>query len=254
MGLIFISAETFVASLWVDSLPDPARQWLCTPAVAAIVAIIFNADLFYQFDLWTKAAIRSGNSSFALRIVETVPLVVILLPIVYPFDKQTQNINARPSSAEQRVEISTFCVRIRTDLIRFLLFRFSVRFEKKEPHLSVDSPIGAASVALILFACSLYAAPTVAQNGKVTYQSAGWPAAPFVGCYELELGRWWPWGYGGDSSFVTPPKRVQFLAEPGIEGFEQDGFLLRGIAEPSKPVGDEGDLRIGRWTLRSKSC
>jgi len=42
------------------------------PAVAAIVAIIFNADLFYQFDLWTKAAIRSGNSSFALRMIERV--------------------------------------------------------------------------------------------------------------------------------------------------------------------------------------
>lgn len=115
--------------------------------------------------------------------------------------------------------------------------------------MSVDSPIGAASVALILFACSLYAAPTVAQTEKSPTNQQG-QAAPFVGCYELKLGRWWPWGYGGDSSFVTPPKRVQLLAEPGTEGFEQDGFLLRGIAEPSKPVGGRG--RPSYWQVDSE--
>lgn len=64
------------------------------PVVAPVVALIFNADLFYQFDVSTKAAIRSGNSSIALRIVERLfHGLYILLPMVYPFDKQTQNIH-----------------------------------------------------------------------------------------------------------------------------------------------------------------
>jgi hypothetical protein len=93
VGLIFISAETFVASLGLIAYLILLAM-VMHPAVAAIVAIIFNADLFYQFDLWTKAAIRSGNSSFALRMVERLfHSLYILLPIVYPFDKQTQNIH-----------------------------------------------------------------------------------------------------------------------------------------------------------------
>ncbi len=93
MGLIFVSAETFVASLGLIAYLIVLAM-VMHPALAAIVAIIFNADLFYQFDLWTKAAIRSGNSSFALRMVETVfHSLYILLPIVYPFDKQTENIH-----------------------------------------------------------------------------------------------------------------------------------------------------------------
>lgn len=93
MGLVFVSAETFAVSLGLIAY----LMLLATvmhPALAAIVAIIFNADLFYQFDVWTRAAIRSGSSSFALRMVERVfHSLYILLPIVYPFDKQTENIH-----------------------------------------------------------------------------------------------------------------------------------------------------------------
>lgn len=93
MGLVFISAETFVASLGLIAYLILLAM-VMHPAMAAIVAIIFNADLFYQFDVWTRAAIRSGSSSFALRMVERVfHSLYILLPIVYPFDKQTENIH-----------------------------------------------------------------------------------------------------------------------------------------------------------------
>jgi hypothetical protein len=54
-------------------------------------------------------------------------------------------------------------------------------------------------------------------------------AEPFAGCYELKLGRWWPWGFGRDTQYVTPPSRIQLLAERGTKGFEQDGFLIRAI-------------------------
>lgn len=64
----------------------------------------------------------------------------------------------------------------------------------------------------------------------------------FVGCYEVRMGRWWPWGFGKDTGFVTPPGRVQLLAEPGKEGFEKYGFLIRQL--PSKGRGGPTYWRI----------
>ena len=52
---------------------------------------------------------------------------------------------------------------------------------------------------------------------------------PFEGCYELTLGRWWPWSFGGDNEFVTPPGRIKLLSERGTKGFEEEGFLIRTI-------------------------
>jgi hypothetical protein len=102
---------------------------------------------------------------------------------------------------------------------------------------------------LILFVCSFHALPTIGQTGKSTASQQDQTAA-IVGCYELQLGRWWPWGYGADNPFVTPPKRVQLLAERGTEGFEQDGFLLRAIPEPGKPAGGRG--RPSYWQVDSE--
>jgi hypothetical protein len=110
MGLVFVSAEMFVASLGLIAYLILLAT-VMHPALAAIVAIIFNADLFYQFDVWTKAAIRSGNSSFALRVVERVfHSFYILLPIVYPFDKQTENIHTslRVLSSEWKYLLFSF--------------------------------------------------------------------------------------------------------------------------------------------------
>jgi hypothetical protein len=56
------------------------------PVLAAIVAIIFNADLFYEFQVWKQAAIHSGNTNIALRMLEHVfHSLYILLPMFYPF-------------------------------------------------------------------------------------------------------------------------------------------------------------------------
>jgi hypothetical protein len=49
------------------------------------------------------------------------------------------------------------------------------------------------------------------------------------GCYRLSLGRWWPWGFGEDTQFVTPPARIELLTTRGTEGFEQGHSLLRGL-------------------------
>jgi hypothetical protein len=63
----------------------------------------------------------------------------------------------------------------------------------------------------------------------------------FTGCYELVLGKWWPWPFGEDTVFVTPPTRIELLPEPGTKGFEKDGFLIRAIppqtsVSPGRPV------------------
>jgi ABC-type transport system involved in multi-copper enzyme maturation permease subunit len=119
-GLVFVSAETFAVSLGLVAYLMVLAM-LMHPALAAIVALIFNADLFYQFDVWTRAAIQSGNSSIALRMVERLfHGLYILLPMLYPFDKQTQNIHTSlrvmsgewkylPFSLGYALALSAFC-------------------------------------------------------------------------------------------------------------------------------------------------
>jgi hypothetical protein len=92
-GLLFVSAQTFAISLGLIAY----LMLLATvlhPALAAIVALIFNADLFYQFQVWTLGAIRSGNNHWALRMLEWVfHALYIALPMLDPFDNKTENIH-----------------------------------------------------------------------------------------------------------------------------------------------------------------
>ena len=93
MGLVFVSVQTFVISLGLIAY----LMLLATimhPALAAIVALIFNADLFYEFQVWSQGAIRSGYNNWALHMLERFfHTLYILLPMLFPFDKQTQNIH-----------------------------------------------------------------------------------------------------------------------------------------------------------------
>ena len=50
------------------------------------------------------------------------------------------------------------------------------------------------------------------------------------GCYEIHLGRWWPW-YGGESRGATVPSQFELRGTPGTHGFEKDGFLIRPVEE-----------------------
>jgi hypothetical protein len=48
------------------------------------------------------------------------------------------------------------------------------------------------------------------------------------GCYELGTLTWRPdLKLGEDGEFITPPSRIQILAERGNKGFEQEGYLVR---------------------------
>ncbi len=66
------------------------------------------------------------------------------------------------------------------------------------------------------------------------------PHPPLAGCYELTLGRWWPWDFGEQTELVTPPKRIQLLPERGTQGFEKDEFLIRGIPSLSQTTSGRG--------------
>jgi hypothetical protein len=84
---------------------------------------------------------------------------------------------------------------------------------------------------MILF-LALVSSGSVAQTNesgaKAQIQSVPAPG-PFQGCYELKLGRWWPWGFGEENAYVTPPSRVRLLPERGTKGFEKYGFLIRAL-------------------------
>lgn len=54
------------------------------------------------------------------------------------------------------------------------------------------------------------------------------------GCYELGALSWKPdLKLGEDEVFITPPQRIQILAERGSIGFERNGYLVR--AAPGFP-------------------
>ena len=75
------------------------------------------------------------------------------------------------------------------------------------------------------------------------------PTKSFEGCYELTLGRWWPWSFGGDNELVTPPPRIRLLSERGAKGFEQDGFLIRAI--PPRKGTASGREGPSYWNVKS---
>jgi hypothetical protein len=75
------------------------------------------------------------------------------------------------------------------------------------------------------------------------------PTSPFTGCYQLTLGRYWPWAFGEDTKYVTPPSRIQLLSERGSEGFEQNGFLLRAIPTNKRTTYVRGEPSY--WRVES---
>jgi hypothetical protein len=98
----------------------------------------------------------------------------------------------------------------------------------------------------------LIAVPCVADQhaGSKTTQLG----VKFAGCYQLSLGRWWPWGFGEDNQFVTPPERIELLTKQGTDGWERGHLLLRALPNTSGRKGSsfwevQDDHRIDLvWT------
>jgi hypothetical protein len=77
----------------------------------------------------------------------------------------------------------------------------------------------------------------------------GGPPLSFAGCYELKLGRWWPWSFGEDTQFVTPPNQIQLLPEKGTDGFEKYGFVIREILPATRTTSARKSFSY--WQVRS---
>lgn len=91
-GLIFIAADTFVSSLGLIAYMM-LLSTLLHPAVAATVAAIFSADVFYSMQIWTLSAMRAGKSSKALHALDRLfHSLYMILPMFHPYATQTRGI------------------------------------------------------------------------------------------------------------------------------------------------------------------
>ncbi|HKV25942.1 MAG TPA: hypothetical protein VJN93_15220 [Candidatus Acidoferrum sp.] len=113
--------------------------------------------------------------------------------------------------------------------------------------------LGATRRTLLFFLAAFSASTGLAQKKppqkKPAAQSIALPAQ-FVGCYELQVGRWLPFGFfGGDEESVTLPHRIQLLAMRGSEGFEQGNLLVRAMParKGEKPARDSPSY----WAITS---
>lgn len=72
------------------------------------------------------------------------------------------------------------------------------------------------------------------------------------GCYDLTLSPWFPdMKLGDDEALVTPPARIQLLAQKGTEGSETEGYLVRP-APGVKPSVHSGSYWVpkGRKSIK----
>jgi len=104
-------------------------------------------------------------------------------------------------------------------------------------------------VSLVIFMLAMVSACWAQSGGAANPSSFSSsttdPASSFTGCYELRLGRWWPWGFGEDDSFVTPPNHIELLPERGVSSFEKDELLLRTV--PTEKSRSAGHRRSSYW-------
>jgi hypothetical protein len=109
--------------------------------------------------------------------------------------------------------------------------------------MNVKDRIGAVYRVAILLLLAVNPPPCLAQEGEPVTSAptrVETSTLSFAGCYELKLGRWWPWAFGEDTKFVTPPDRIQLLPERGTEGFEQDRLLICTIPRVSGTTSRRG--------------
>jgi len=102
----------------------------------------------------------------------------------------------------------------------------------------------------LLFVLVPLRCPAQADKSRTNIQvKSAPPSAPFAGCYELKLGRWWPWGFGEENVYVTPPNRLQLLAERGTRGFEDGELLIRTIPRQERSTGSR---ESSFWSAKSQ--
>jgi len=91
-GLAFVAADTFVISIGLAAYLMLLAT-LVHPAIAAILAIIFNADMFYDGFVWARSAAQAGNHNAGLRVLEHMfHFLYLASPILHPFARKTANV------------------------------------------------------------------------------------------------------------------------------------------------------------------
>lgn len=93
-GLVFISTDNFIVSLGIIAYLMLLAT-LMHPALAVTFILIFNAEMFYSFQVWAQGAIRAGNSSLYLRVLERFfHFLYLLLPMVNAYGKKTEDVHS----------------------------------------------------------------------------------------------------------------------------------------------------------------
>jgi hypothetical protein len=89
-ALVFMSANNFMVSVGIIAYVMLLAT-LMHPALTVIFILIFNAEMFYGFQVWAQGAIRAGNSSLYLRVLEKFfHLLYLILPMMNAFEKKTE--------------------------------------------------------------------------------------------------------------------------------------------------------------------
>jgi hypothetical protein len=93
-ALVFVSTDNFIVSIGIIAYMMLLAT-LLHPALAVTFILIFNAEMFYDFQIWTQGAIRAGNSSLYLRFLEKFfHFFYLLLPMVNPYGKEMENVHS----------------------------------------------------------------------------------------------------------------------------------------------------------------
>lgn len=101
---------------------------------------------------------------------------------------------------------------------------------------------------MTLFCVGVSSAPAQSNGGNPKGKESTFnKPASIQGCYELGTLLWRPdlklGAPGGDEVFITPPRRIQLLAERGSERLEKNGYLVRPA--PGIPASIH---RFSYWT------
>jgi hypothetical protein len=110
-------------------------------------------------------------------------------------------------------------------------------------------------IAAAISLCVLMALTTsrVCSSREATTPQGAQDLSAFTGCYELELGHWWPWSFSdGEEHYVIPPSKIQLLATRGTDGFEHDKLLIRSLSEA--PMLHVGHRRASFWQITSSDA
>jgi hypothetical protein len=116
-------------------------------------------------------------------------------------------------------------------------------------HNDKAGPAGHSAVVLILLLVISPRCPSQVSNPPKPQNEN--QTSSFTGCYELVLGRWWPWSFGEDTVFATPPTRIELLPEPGTKGFEKNGLVIRTI--PPQTSAALGRPVSSFWEMKSRT-